>query len=169
MTIYIQVICLGITGQDCTTTHKVVTGDSCFSISQAAGIELSVLIANNPNVDGACDNIYPDEVGYYSFSFVGIFFVDNMYPHHTGPLHGVHSHSIHQLRQLLSSGRGDLVQTNSHPICHYVLLYHPGIYNGCPFAPRGFGAPKVVAAVRSLPTPTASRHHTRVGPRCSDD
>jgi len=57
-----ETICLGITGQDCTATHEVVTGDNCFGIAQSAGISESVLLENNPNVDASCDNIYPDEV-----------------------------------------------------------------------------------------------------------
>ena len=42
--------------------HVVASGDTCYSIAVAADIELSVLLENNPNVDSACDNIYPNEV-----------------------------------------------------------------------------------------------------------
>ena len=55
-------LCLGITGQDCEVTPVVVSGDSCFSISQIAGTTTDIILANNPNVDAACDNIYPGEV-----------------------------------------------------------------------------------------------------------
>ncbi|KAI0344013.1 hypothetical protein BDW22DRAFT_1116267 [Trametopsis cervina] len=55
-------LCLGIVGQDCTSVHQVVTGDTCATIATAAGIELSTLLANNPNVNSACTNIHLDEV-----------------------------------------------------------------------------------------------------------
>ncbi|KAF9442913.1 carbohydrate-binding module family 50 protein [Macrolepiota fuliginosa MF-IS2] len=55
-------ICLGLNGQDCTSTHKIVSGDSCWDIFVTEGIDLATLLANNPNVDNACSNIYPDEV-----------------------------------------------------------------------------------------------------------
>ncbi|KXN82893.1 hypothetical protein AN958_01962 [Leucoagaricus sp. SymC.cos] len=57
-----ETICLGIEGQDCDNTHTIVSGDSCSDISVAANIDLSTLLANNPNVDSTCSNIYPDEV-----------------------------------------------------------------------------------------------------------
>ncbi|KAI0700452.1 hypothetical protein BC835DRAFT_1412046 [Cytidiella melzeri] len=57
-----EVICLGLTGQDCTTVYEVVSGDSCATIAQGADIQVATLLANNRNVDNACDNIYPDEV-----------------------------------------------------------------------------------------------------------
>ena len=53
---------MGVVGQDCTTTHTVVSGDLCTSIASAAGIDASTLLANNPNVNSDCSNIYPDEV-----------------------------------------------------------------------------------------------------------
>ncbi|PIL31050.1 hypothetical protein GSI_05746 [Ganoderma sinense ZZ0214-1] len=55
-------LCLGITGQDCDVTHVVVSGDNCEAIAQAAGTTLDILLANNPNVDSDCSNIYPGEV-----------------------------------------------------------------------------------------------------------
>ncbi|ETW84901.1 hypothetical protein HETIRDRAFT_426061 [Heterobasidion irregulare TC 32-1] len=57
-----EVLCLGVVGQDCTTTHTVVSGDFCASIAGAAGIDASTLLANNPNVNSDCSNIYPGEV-----------------------------------------------------------------------------------------------------------
>ncbi|KAI0049667.1 carbohydrate-binding module family 50 protein [Auriscalpium vulgare] len=57
-----EVLCLGITGQDCSTVHVVVSGDSCGVITDAAGIPLSTLLANNPNINSDCSNIYPGEV-----------------------------------------------------------------------------------------------------------
>ncbi|KAJ3475888.1 hypothetical protein NLI96_g11528 [Meripilus lineatus] len=55
-------ICLGLVGQDCTSTHTIVSGDFCFAIAQIAGIALDTLLANNPNVNQDCSNIYPGEV-----------------------------------------------------------------------------------------------------------
>ncbi|KAI0809192.1 hypothetical protein BC629DRAFT_1590264 [Irpex lacteus] len=57
-----EVICLGTTGQDCTTNHVIQSGDTCTSIADAAGISFGTLLANNKNVDNACDNIFPGEV-----------------------------------------------------------------------------------------------------------
>lgn len=57
-----QVLCLGIQGQDCTTVHLVVAGDSCGAIVAEAGTTFDILRANNPNVDTGCTNIYPGEV-----------------------------------------------------------------------------------------------------------
>ncbi|ETW84919.1 hypothetical protein HETIRDRAFT_18523, partial [Heterobasidion irregulare TC 32-1] len=48
-----EVLCLGVVGQDCATTHTVVSGDFCASIAGAA----STLLANNPNVSSDCSNI----------------------------------------------------------------------------------------------------------------
>ncbi|KAM5538366.1 hypothetical protein V8D89_007968 [Ganoderma adspersum] len=55
-------LCLGITGQDCEVTHVVVSGDNCQAIAQAAGTTYDILLANNPNVNSECSNIYPGEV-----------------------------------------------------------------------------------------------------------
>ena len=57
-----QEICLGIAGQDCQLTHVVVADDTCVTIAAEAGTTLNTLLANNPNVDANCDNIYPGEV-----------------------------------------------------------------------------------------------------------
>ncbi|KAK7688038.1 hypothetical protein QCA50_008408 [Cerrena zonata] len=57
-----ETICLGLTGEDCSTVAVVQDGDTCATITSAAGIQLSTLLANNPNVDANCDNIYVGEV-----------------------------------------------------------------------------------------------------------
>ncbi|KAF8888505.1 hypothetical protein CPB85DRAFT_1231749, partial [Mucidula mucida] len=53
-----QTLCLGEIGQDCNETHVIASGDACGAI----GVPLDVLLANNPNVNSACSNIYPGEV-----------------------------------------------------------------------------------------------------------
>ncbi|THH13529.1 hypothetical protein EW146_g6705 [Bondarzewia mesenterica] len=55
-------LCLGVVGQDCNTTHVVQSGDFCVSIADGAGIPISTLLTNNPNVNSDCSNIYPNEV-----------------------------------------------------------------------------------------------------------
>ncbi|KAG6835714.1 hypothetical protein H0H93_015400 [Arthromyces matolae] len=55
-------LCLGFQGQDCTTVQVVASGDTCSGIASAAGTNFATLLANNPNIDDACDNIYPGEV-----------------------------------------------------------------------------------------------------------
>jgi len=57
-------MCLGIKGQDCTTTYVVQTGDTCDDIVACTGVDKSILLANNPNIDinGGCDLIAADEV-----------------------------------------------------------------------------------------------------------
>ncbi|KAH7919529.1 hypothetical protein BV22DRAFT_1050983 [Leucogyrophana mollusca] len=57
-----ELICLGITGQDCNVTYVMQTNDTCDSIAAAAGIPLSTFLTNNPNVNAICTDIYPDEV-----------------------------------------------------------------------------------------------------------
>ncbi|KAK0231565.1 hypothetical protein IW262DRAFT_1292431 [Armillaria fumosa] len=57
-----EVLCLGITGQDCTDTYVVASGDNCVAIAAAEGTTDDILLANNPNVDATCANIYPGEV-----------------------------------------------------------------------------------------------------------
>ena len=57
-----EVICLGLTGEDCDKVTVVADGNTCESIAGAAGIPLSTLLANNPNVDSGCSNIYVGEV-----------------------------------------------------------------------------------------------------------
>jgi len=57
-----EVLCLGLVGQDCTKVHVVASGDACGTIASQAEINTTVLLANNPNVNAACSNIYPGEV-----------------------------------------------------------------------------------------------------------
>ncbi|EPQ51676.1 hypothetical protein GLOTRDRAFT_123194 [Gloeophyllum trabeum ATCC 11539] len=55
-------LCLGIQGQDCGSVHVVYSGDSCLNIVDSTGVSLTTLLANNPNVNAECSNIYPGEV-----------------------------------------------------------------------------------------------------------
>jgi len=57
-----QTICLGTTGEDCSTTYVVAPNDSCDTITSMAGINATILYANNPQIDSGCDNIYVGEV-----------------------------------------------------------------------------------------------------------
>ncbi|KAG1798630.1 uncharacterized protein HD556DRAFT_1440329 [Suillus plorans] len=57
-----QIICLGLSGQDCDVTHVMGAGDTCQSVADAAGIPISTLLTNNPNVNSNCDNVYTGEV-----------------------------------------------------------------------------------------------------------
>ncbi|KAI0768488.1 hypothetical protein BD413DRAFT_479007 [Trametes elegans] len=56
-----QQLCLGTDGEDCQTTHVVKAGDSCDAITATYGLNSTVLIANNPQIDADC-NIYIGEV-----------------------------------------------------------------------------------------------------------
>lgn len=57
-----QVLCIGTQGHDCQTTHVVGAGDSCDAIDSAAGVNMTLLIANNPQINEQCSNIYIGEV-----------------------------------------------------------------------------------------------------------
>ncbi|KAF9033717.1 hypothetical protein BDZ89DRAFT_1130881 [Hymenopellis radicata] len=57
-----ETLCLGEVGQDCNETYVIASGDACGAIASTFGIGLDVLLANNPNVNAACSNIYPGEV-----------------------------------------------------------------------------------------------------------
>ncbi|KAF8556072.1 hypothetical protein OG21DRAFT_1409818 [Imleria badia] len=57
-----EVICLGITGQDCSTTYIAQYGDTCIGIAGAYNISESTLLTNNPNLNQICTSLYPDEV-----------------------------------------------------------------------------------------------------------
>ncbi|CDO76046.1 hypothetical protein BN946_scf184959.g4 [Trametes cinnabarina] len=57
-----ELLCLGIVGQDCDIVDVVQSGDSCAAIADDAGTTLDILLANNPNVNSDCTNIYPGEV-----------------------------------------------------------------------------------------------------------
>lgn len=104
----LQELCLGIQGQDCSTVIVIQSGDLCTSIAQNAGIPLSTLLSNNPNVNSDCSNIYPGEVSTAPCGAV--------LPNHstcfekahvfsTGPLHLQHRLSI----QLVNGASHDLV------------------------------------------------------------
>ena len=58
----LQTLCLGSFGQVCRETHVVAAGDTCGSIAAGAGTTVDLVLANNPNVDKHCLNIYPGEV-----------------------------------------------------------------------------------------------------------
>ncbi|KAK2462764.1 hypothetical protein APHAL10511_005155 [Amanita phalloides] len=55
-------LCLGHAGEDCTTTYAVADGDNCESIQAKAGINATLLHANNPQINEGCTNIYIGEV-----------------------------------------------------------------------------------------------------------
>jgi len=57
-----EVLCLGLQGKDCTTTVVVQSGNTCNSIAATAGIPVTTLFANNPNINSGCTNLYPGEV-----------------------------------------------------------------------------------------------------------
>jgi len=57
-----QVLCLGTKGSDCTKTYTVVPDDVCDSVAATYGINTTLLFANNPILDLACDNLYIGEV-----------------------------------------------------------------------------------------------------------
>ena len=61
-----QSLCLGLVNQDCSTVAVVQASDSCGGIASAAGIPVTTLLANNPNVQSDCSNIYPGEVSHLS-------------------------------------------------------------------------------------------------------
>lgn len=67
-----EVICLGTSGEDCTTTHVVAADDTCDSITSTYAINSTMLFANNPQIDAACDNIYIGEVRLSSTSVLGV-------------------------------------------------------------------------------------------------
>ncbi|KAH0835937.1 hypothetical protein J3R83DRAFT_9858 [Lanmaoa asiatica] len=57
-----EVLCLGLTGQDCTETHIVLEPDTCDSIAAEYSIPKSTLQANNPNLGPLCLDIYHGQV-----------------------------------------------------------------------------------------------------------
>ncbi|KAI0256997.1 hypothetical protein BJV78DRAFT_1365851 [Lactifluus subvellereus] len=57
-----EVLCLGLQSKDCTTVTVVQPGDTCNAIARAAGIPVTTLLANNPNINSGCTNLYPGEV-----------------------------------------------------------------------------------------------------------
>jgi len=57
-----EIICLGIQGQDCTKVYTVVANDTCQWIEEMYGVSNATLVANNPQIDEECSNIYVGEV-----------------------------------------------------------------------------------------------------------
>ncbi|KAG8911284.1 hypothetical protein FRC00_006768, partial [Tulasnella sp. 408] len=57
-----QVICLGLTGADCAETYSVQSGDYCDLIASNHGVNSTLLMANNPQIDDNCWNLYVGEV-----------------------------------------------------------------------------------------------------------
>jgi LysM repeat protein len=54
-------ICLGLVGEDCSTTQVVQPGDTCAGIAATNGLNMTILRLNNPQLDNSCD-IYVGEV-----------------------------------------------------------------------------------------------------------
>ncbi|KAJ9119481.1 hypothetical protein QFC24_005714 [Naganishia onofrii] len=58
-----QELCLGWKSMDCSTTHTVTIGDTCWGISSRYGVPVETIYGNNPQVDAeTCNNIYVGEV-----------------------------------------------------------------------------------------------------------
>ncbi|KIY50219.1 hypothetical protein FISHEDRAFT_17040, partial [Fistulina hepatica ATCC 64428] len=57
-----ETLCLGLTGEDCTSTYVVGTNDTCESISNSTGVNTTMIYFNNPQIDDECSNIYLSEV-----------------------------------------------------------------------------------------------------------
>ena len=63
-------ICLGLVGEDCSTTQVVQPGDTCADIAATNGLNMTILYHNNPQLDQSC-NIYAGEVRvFFLFSTV---------------------------------------------------------------------------------------------------
>lgn len=61
-----QSICLGWTGEDCTTTYVVGFNDDCDIVAAAYGINTTTLYNNNPQLNAECTNLYVGEVSFFS-------------------------------------------------------------------------------------------------------
>ena len=57
-------ICIGYQDEDCTSTAVVKSGDSCSGIISAHSIDMTMLLANNPQINDDCSNIYVGEVSF---------------------------------------------------------------------------------------------------------
>ncbi|KAI9465650.1 hypothetical protein BJY52DRAFT_1220418 [Lactarius psammicola] len=57
-----QNLCLGHSGEDCTTTYVVKANDDCTIVSSAYNINTTVLSHNNPQLNADCSNMYIGEV-----------------------------------------------------------------------------------------------------------
>ena len=76
-------------------THVVVSGDSCSSIAQIAGTTVDIILANNPNVNSTCGNIYPGEVRRFGHRLAAVIaLVSRRCVTSTGALHREHDHPI---------------------------------------------------------------------------
>ncbi|ESK91624.1 hypothetical protein Moror_2542 [Moniliophthora roreri MCA 2997] len=55
-------ICIGYENEDCDQTYVVKDGDTCSAITANHGIDMTLLLANNPQINDNCTNIYNGEV-----------------------------------------------------------------------------------------------------------
>ncbi|KAF8123012.1 hypothetical protein EV363DRAFT_791836 [Boletus edulis] len=55
-------ICLGWTGEDCSTTYVVQLDDTCDDIAYAYNINETIFWDNNPQLNQDCTNLYVGEV-----------------------------------------------------------------------------------------------------------
>lgn len=63
-----ETICLGFTGEDCSTTQIVQPGDTCAGIAANNRLNMTILRLNNPQLDQSCD-IYAGEVRVFFLFF----------------------------------------------------------------------------------------------------
>ncbi|KAI0249274.1 hypothetical protein BJV78DRAFT_1129951 [Lactifluus subvellereus] len=57
-----QILCLGLSEGDCTTTYVVKPDDDCDIVSFAHQINSTVFRSNNPQLNANCSNMYIGEV-----------------------------------------------------------------------------------------------------------
>jgi len=57
-----QILCLGLSNGDCTTTYVVKSNDDCDIVSSAHQINSTVFQSNNPQLNADCSNMYVGEV-----------------------------------------------------------------------------------------------------------
>ena len=55
-------LCLGWSGEDCSTVHVVRMDDTCDEVAADHGINTTMLYFNNPQLDSECSNLYIGEV-----------------------------------------------------------------------------------------------------------
>jgi len=55
-------VCLATEGEDCTEAYLVVENDTCGAIAESFGMNSTMLMNNNPNINDECSNIYVGEV-----------------------------------------------------------------------------------------------------------
>ncbi|TFY78347.1 hypothetical protein EWM64_g5671 [Hericium alpestre] len=60
-----QSLCLGNTGEDCQTTYKVVSGNTCDDLTKQFNINSTILYANNPQINADCSNLYVNEHAHF--------------------------------------------------------------------------------------------------------